>query len=417
MNKNIWFLHHYATPHSLAGLTRPYDFSIELIKDKYKCTIFTSSYLHFAGYNVIKDKSDYKIECDNNVSFVYVKTSGYKKNRFKRIKNIIDYYFRIARVEKEYVKMTEKPDVIIASSAHPLALLAGQKLAKKYKIECICEIRDLWPESFTSYNLLSVNNPIMKLLYLGEKFIYKKADKLLFTMEGGKDYIIQRKWDTEQGGPIDIKKVYHINNGVDLDLFFSNKELYTIKDPDLDNHVKFKVVYTGSLRLVNNVMSIIYIAEELQKTGNEKVQFLIYGQGDDRDNLEKYCREHKVNNVIFKGFVEKKYIPYILSKSDLLILHFNQNSVQKYGASLNKMFEYFASGKPILSDCEFGYDLIKKYKCGVVINKANPIQMASEVTKFSNMSKETYEFYCINAIKAAKDYDFKVLTKKLEKLF
>ena len=71
------------------------------------------------------------------------------------------------------------------------------------------------------------------------------------------------------------------------------------------------------------------------------------------------------------------------------------------------MFEYFASGKPILSDCEFGYDLIKKYKCGVVINKANPIQMASEVTKFSNMSKETYEFYCINAIKAAKDYDFK----------
>jgi hypothetical protein len=42
-------------------------------------------------------------------------------------------------------------------------------------------------------------------------------------MEGGKDYIKEKKWDIEQGGKIDINKVYYINNGVDLQDFDSNR--------------------------------------------------------------------------------------------------------------------------------------------------------------------------------------------------
>ena len=93
---------------------------------------------------------------------------------------------------------------------------------------------------------------------------------------------------------------------------------------------------------------------------------------------------------MFKGFVDKKYIPYILSKSNLNIIHFEQSSIKKYGVSLNKMFEYFASGKPVVSDCESGYDLIKKYHCGIVVDNASAEQLAEAIVQISNMTNEKY---------------------------
>ena len=55
-------------------------------------------------------------------------------------------------------------------------------------------------------------------------------------------------------------------------------------------------------------------------------------------------KKENLKNVKFKGKVEKKYIPYILSKSNLNILNYKQADTWKYGGSQNKQFEYLASG-------------------------------------------------------------------------
>ena len=52
----------------------------------------------------------------------------------------------------------------------------------------------------------------MELLLI-EKCLYQKADEIVFSMEGGKDYIIEKGWDLESGGKIDLKKV-RISSGV-----------------------------------------------------------------------------------------------------------------------------------------------------------------------------------------------------------
>ncbi len=56
------------------------------------------------------------------------------------------------------------------------------------------------------------------MLYKGEKWIYKKADALIFTVEGGPKYLRDKEWDKESGGSIDLKRVFYINNGIDLPL-------------------------------------------------------------------------------------------------------------------------------------------------------------------------------------------------------
>lgn len=411
--KNVWFFHHYATPPDRPGLTRSFDFAKKLNKRGYECTIFSSSFLHYANENIITDNSLYKIEIYEGVRFVFINTSSYKSNGIKRIKNFGDYYFNIFKVTSKLINEIGNPDTIIASSAHPLALLAGQKISKKYKVPCICEVRDLWPETFVAYKLLSRKNLIMIILYRGEKWLYERADKMIFTMEGGSDYIKEQGWDKESGGTIDIRKVFHLNNGVDIEKFNDNLEKYTLEDQDLNNKSTFKVIYTGSIRMVNNVKSIIESAEYLQKKYSQEIMFLIYGQGEDKAYLEEYCEKHNILNVKFKGYVEKKYVPYILSQANLNVLHFTKNSVSKYGASLNKMFEYFASGKPTISDCEFGYDLIKRFECGITIDGASSKELANGIESFYEMPKNLYEEYCENSLTAAQNYNFSKLTDQL----
>ncbi|EKC51525.1 glycosyltransferase, partial [human gut metagenome] len=146
------------------------------------------------------------------------------------------------------------------SSVHPLTLVAGLKLAKRSNVPCICEIRDLWPETFLDFGFTK-KNLIIKALYAMEKWIYKKADALIFTMEGGKDYIKEKHWEDS----VDLSKVFYINNGVDLDVYYKNIRDNTYIDKDLENNETFKVIYTGSIRPANGVENIIKCARHINK--------------------------------------------------------------------------------------------------------------------------------------------------------
>ncbi|PKM75544.1 MAG: glycosyltransferase WbuB [Firmicutes bacterium HGW-Firmicutes-17] len=416
MKKTVWIWNHYATSMYKDRAGRHYSFAENLLKRGYNPIIFCASTNHFSNENIEIMNKKYLVDTIDEITFVIVKTPDYVGNAKKRLYNMLTFYKNLFPVAKEYAQINGKPDLILASSVHPLTLIAGIQMAKKFKVSCICEVRDLWPESIVAYGGLKRTSFIAKVLYRGEKWIYERADKLIFTMEGGSDYIVEHGWNKQKGGSIDLQKVHHINNGVDLDAFKENEKVHKFEDLDLDNEKTFKVIYTGSIRLVNNVKTIVSAAQVVKDESSNAIIFLIYGDGSDRKNLEDFCKENNINNVVFKGYVNKNRIPYILSKSNLNIIHFEDNQIKKYGASLNKMFEYFASGKPTVSDCQFGYDLIKRYNCGMVVDHADPEQLAKTIIEFSNMPKKQYEKYCENAVAAAKDYDYQRLTEKLIEL-
>lgn len=395
---------------------RHFWFANYLQKKGYEVTIFCASTVHNTDKNVITDDQTYITRKMDGITFVFIKVPNYEGNGFGRVKNMIHFTKNLRQVVKQYSKQFGKPSCIYASSVHPLTLVAGMNIAKKYKVRCVCEIRDLWPESLVEYGYIKKSSIITKLLYKGEKWIYKKADKLIFTMEGGKQYIQDQGWSLEQGGPIDLNKVFHINNGVHLEQFHYNKQQHSLEDEDLDNPNTFKVLYTGSLRESNFVLNIVKVAEIVLKKGYPNIKFLFYGRGPEEDKMKEYCLENKVTNVKIKGFVEKKYIPSILSKSNLNLIVLQQDELKRYGASLNKMFEYFASGKPTLSNCLYNFDLIEKYHCGKALLNPSKEQIADMIIHFSKMDKAEYDMYCQNAEKAAKDYDFKLLTDKLEQI-
>src|SRR5690625_4545103 len=114
--KNIWVFHHYATPPTMNGFTRPYNFAKNMNNQGFKTTIFAASYLHFADVNLIKDNALFYEEQHSDVSFVFVKTPSSNKNGITRVINMFSYYKNLLRVIKLYLKKHKKPDAIIASS-------------------------------------------------------------------------------------------------------------------------------------------------------------------------------------------------------------------------------------------------------------------------------------------------------------
>lgn len=408
MKKNVWILNHYATNTFKDQAGRHYWFAENLMKEGYSPTIFCASTVHNSNENIDTGIQKYVSDKTNDIPFVFVKSPDYRGNGKQRIINMLAFYKNLFPAAKEYAIKYGKPDVIIASSVHPLTLVAGIKIAKKFGVPCICEVRDLWPETIVAYGSLKKSSLLAKLLYLGEKWIYKKADKLIFTFPGGKDYV-------ESIG-LDSSKVRYINNGVDLDEFNINKHNLNFVDADLDDNKKFKILYTGSMGTANELSYLIQVAEFLGSSGITNIKFILFGDGYQRSELEDYVKNKGMNNVVFKGKVDKKFIPNILSKSNLNIFTGKNIDLYKYGLSLNKMFDYLASGKPILSNIECGYDVLQKYNCGITVKGGSAEALADRILMFYNMPLEEYETYCDNALKAAQDFDFKVLTVKLEKV-
>lgn len=414
MKKNIWIFHHYATPPTMSGLTRPYEFSKQLKDKGYNCTVFSSAYLHYTGENLISNGRKYIVHKDSEVPFVFVRTSEYKGNGLSRVLNMFSFAYNLFSVTKEIIKKQGKPDVIYASSPHPLTMVAGILISKKLGIPCVCEIRDLWPEAIFAVGKAQENSILGRLLIKGEHWIYKNADALVFLKEGDTDYLRERKWTLEQGGDIDLNKCYYINNGVDIEAF--NKQVNEIKIEDEDlNDNSFRVVYAGSIRTVNNVGKILDAAKLLKE--NEDIKFLIYGTGNELDLLKTRVKDENLTNVKLKGYVNKKYIPYILSKSSVNILNYSPSQYNwTRGNSSNKLFEYMASGKPIISTVKMGYCILEKYQCGFSLKNSTPEELAKAILKIYNMPKEQYNELCYNAAKGAKYFDYKILTEKLIKV-
>lgn len=397
---------------------RHYWFADQLKKRGHEVTVFCANTYLNGEYAISLKKEKFAIRELDDIPFVFVKTITSQGNGIDRIKNMGFFYKNLFPSTKAYAKKYGKPDVIVASSVHPLTMIAGIQIGKKMQVPCICEIRDLWPEAIFQFGKAKENSLLGRALIRGEHWIYKKADALIFTKEGDTDYLKERGWTTSQGGDIDLNKCHYINNGVDIVACEERSKLMQMDDPDLNDDRKFNITYVGTIRPVNNVGNLLDTAKLIKaKEGYADVQFLIYGDGNELPNLQERVKNEKLDTVKLKGYVNRQYVPYILSKSSINMLNYSQGKYNwSRGNSSNKLFEYMASGKPIISTVHMGYSIIKKYNCGVELDEDTPEALAKEIIRFHDMDVAQRDEIGRNAKNGAKDFDFSVLTDKLLKV-
>lgn len=408
IKKKIWLVNYYAMPPEHESRLRTIKFAHYLAMNGYSVNIISSSFLHNTNKNLITDNSKYITRKYGDLNFIHIKTISYKKNGIKRLYSLFQFHLKLLF----YRKKIEQPDVIIHTVLSPFGNIL-YFAAKKLKAKYVIEILDLWPDSLVDLGIIKKKNIILPYLYRMEKWIYTKSDAVIFSQEGGIDYIKDMKWDKQlSNGSIDLRKVFYINNGVDLKDFDYNRLNNILEDDDLTDDTIKKVVYIGSIRLANNLMDLIKAAEILESQ-NPDIKFLIYGDGDDRGLLESYCIDRNIKNVIFKQkWILPKFVPYVLSKSSVNVLNYHEN-FGKYGGSQSKLFQYIASGKPICSNLETMYCLINKYKLGIARKYISSKDYADALKILSYLDKDALAQIKIRSESVVREFDYENLTQKL----
>lgn len=403
---NIWLVNKYAMPPQYESRLRTIKFAHYLQQMGYKVTIFGSSVMHNMDLDLIEDNSRY-IERDyNDLHFVHIKSCKYQKTAgLNRIWSEIQFHYRLVKLAKRF----EKPDLVVATT-FPLFTNPILNYCHRKGIKYITESLDWWPDDFVDFGLVSAKNPVMKFLFWRAKKNYVESDATVISCKGCHQYFIDKKWDRRQGGPVDLEQVYYINNGVDLEDFNQWKDEYTIDDEDLKSDKK-KVIYLGSVRFANNVGQFVKAAEQLRE--RQDALFLIYGDGDDRELLMTYCKEHQLTNVKFKDkWIDPKYVPFVLSQSYMNILNYTAH-FGKYGISSSKMFQYMAAGKPIVCNVDIMYSDILANKIGVCHDMKDEKEYAEAIQSILDLSEGEYKDMCQRAREAVKEYDYPYLTKQM----
>jgi glycosyltransferase involved in cell wall biosynthesis len=376
----IWIYNHYAVGPNSSGITRHFDLGKELVKLGHEVTIFAASFNH---QKRVEEKQyspgeQFKVESYEGVKFVWIKTPTYYKNDHKRVLNILTYS---KKVNKIALSLAEKPDVVIGSLMHPLAALTAYYVAKRTKSLFYFEERDLWPQSLIDLGKVSPKNPLVKVLSKLELFLYRKADKILVLFDKAPQYVKSRG--------VSEDKVLYLPNGVDMNRYTENpekipQELQTSLSKITNN--KFIVMYTGAHSLANNLDALLNIAKQVGSHTSE-IQFVLIGDGPDKQKLVKRVKDENILNVHFMDAVQKELIPAILQYADAGIITMKNAEVYKWGISLNKMYDYMAAKLPIVMLSNLKDTIISKEDIGYVSEHENEI-VSNIMSLYTNPEKK-----------------------------
>ncbi len=85
----------------------------------------------------------------------------------------------------------------------------------------------------------------------------------------------------------------------------------------------------------------------------------------------------------------------------------------RYGVSPNKLFDYLAAGKPILSLIQSSYDLVEQYHLGVVVENQTEAEIKKAIISLLDMAAEEREQIGKRAREIAQKFDYRILAEKL----
>ena len=178
-------------------------------------------------------------------------------------------------------------------------------------------------------------------------------------------------------------------------------------------------MYLGAHGKANALDVIIESAKIIQnKNQYEDIKFIFVGDGPKKEKLKEVKKKLTLENVEFLEPIKKKDVPLLLANADILLISLKNISLYRYGISLNKLFDYMASRKPIIIAGDPSNNIINKASCGISIPPENSEKMAEAIIKLYKMSPEEREEMGRRGYEyVKKNHDIPVLVDKLEKIF
>ena len=367
----IWIVNHYAVPPKQAGGTRHYEMAKELVRRGHDVTIVASSFDHTMRRELHLQRGEHhKLEDVGGVPFLWLRTPPYLGNTAARVRNMLAFGLQVwRRLTHEVVE----PDVILGSSPHLFAALAAERLAARYAIPFVFEVRDLWPQTLIDLGHFPRHHPFVVLLDRIERYLYRRAGRIVTLLPRAADHIREKGTDPS--------KVTWIPNGIDLDLVPT--------PPPPRRRKMITVMYAGAHGLANDLNLVLDAANMLQQDGwADRVHFRMVGDGPEKSGLIRRAQGLGLVNIDFEAAVPKENVYKRLAEADAFVMVLQNSSLFRWGISPNKLFDYLASARPVIFCVNTSFNPIEETRAGITVVSQDASNLVMAIRKLTEISPE-----------------------------
>jgi glycosyltransferase involved in cell wall biosynthesis len=238
-----------------------------------------------------------------------------------------------------------------------------------------------------------------------QRFILKRMDGVIAN-----SFALGRDLAEQHGIP--RERVLGIHQGIDLDLVAEERlpkedARRTLGLP-LDKKI---VVYTG--KIYWGYREVEYLLEAARLTGPDVEFVMVGGRADHVERYRELIANEKLTNVRFTGFVSPTSVQSYLSAADVLILYYPTGlELNKY-RSPGKLFEYMASGSPIVAaDFPVLHEILGENPPAVLIPPDSPPALASAIRSVVD-GGDTYTAMAARALERVKLFSWEARARTI----
>lgn len=377
---------------------RPYYLSVALTRMGEKPAVLTASFSHLRKKNP-EVKNDLVCMDVQGVSFCVLKTPLYTGNGVQRAQNAMQFATGLWRHQRQLIKMF-KPDAVIVSSTHPFDFFAAKALAKRTGAVLIFEVHDIWPLSLIELYGFSEKHPLMRLTDYLMRCALEQSDAVVSLLPQFESYCQDRKFVPKQIAYIPnafAQETQNVPPPEHLQVVREVKEKYSAV-----------IMYAGGIARANAVDELLDIAALLPNIG-----FICVGAGAEKDELYSA----KTNNVFFLPSVSHPQVQILLQQADLLWLGVRNLSVYHYGIAMNKLYDYMASGRPVIISAPCKYHPVSYAKCGITVPASDKIKTRNAILRMLALTGKQRQIIGMRGRKAIeRKYRYEVVAERYKTL-
>ncbi|HEX7892068.1 MAG TPA: glycosyltransferase family 4 protein [Ramlibacter sp.] len=372
---SIWYIHPYAGGPGIGRYDRPYHLAREWNALGRRSVILTT-----CNHHLLDVPRTSGVEQVNGVDYEFLQAPAYRGNGLGRIVNMTAFTLQLVRQADRLAREHGAPAMVVTSSPHPYAFLAGRHLARKFGARCVFEVRDLWPLSLVELAGVAPSHPLVRFTGWLERVAYRTSDHVVSLLPCTLDHM--------RSVGLDPRRWRYIPNGV-----ATETEAGELPDSEAARQARewratgrTVVVYAGALGRPNHVESLVRaMALEGPRRGACAV---IVGRGELQPELRALVQSLGLqDSVRILDQIPKAAVLRLLREASVGYISLRPEPIFRFGVSPNKLFDYMQAALPVIFAVRGGNDPVAEAGCGFSADPGDPASIADAVTRMAALGE------------------------------
>ena len=274
-----------------------------------------------------------QIKNERNIEVLRVKTGNlYNVSLIEKAISFITLQHKLKKAINKYLK-NEKFDLILFM-APPVTICSVIKYAmNKFNAKSYLMQKDIFPQNALDLKILSKINPIYWYFRYKEKILYKIETKIGCMEKGNIQY-----W--KHNNKLDFfPNTIKLKNEIKTLKYIDYKEKYNIPKG------KCVAVYGGNFGKPQGIEFLKKVLNEYRDSN--KIHFLLFGKGTEKNNLFRYIEDQKIKNVTIEDYIPSDEYSELLKQADIGLVFLDYRFTIPNIPS--RTLSYFESGIPIMA--------------------------------------------------------------------